>query len=261
MHIGSELSGLRKLITMAWSREGGRLLNFKDNWTKAVGWRRSKCIIHTYAISKEWLEVLYLKDIWNDGKWIINYDEMNKEAHCLIWWDVTVSLAAFWWEEMVSVPVFVLGKSKSLFWGGMLTVLREAARKNDKGSVLCEISTHKSTRRRLTCSPNKLLTMAKRRKNVRRKKSTAVLNAKEWYTHCCLKLGQLQLCHTGFLFPNELYLYRWTCLSERISVLLFSLLSQDSTHFILEGILLSKAALDVRSWRLSVETFVNAHPL
>lgn len=30
-----------------------------------------------YEIFKEWMKVLYLKDIWNDKEWNINYGEMN----------------------------------------------------------------------------------------------------------------------------------------------------------------------------------------
>lgn len=30
-----------------------------------------------YEIFKEWMKVLYLKDIWNDEEWNINYGEMN----------------------------------------------------------------------------------------------------------------------------------------------------------------------------------------
>lgn len=30
-----------------------------------------------YEIFKEWMKALYLKDIWNDKEWNINYGEMN----------------------------------------------------------------------------------------------------------------------------------------------------------------------------------------
>lgn len=53
----------------------------------------------------------------------------------------------------------------------MLTVHREAARKNDKKSLFCEISTHKSNRRHLMCSSNKLLTVRRDiRKNLQQLK-------------------------------------------------------------------------------------------
>lgn len=201
------------------------------------------------------MKVLYLKDIWNDKEWNINYGEMNKEIHCQLWWDISVSLAPIGEKRQCLLPRLFC--PSYYFEGDCWQFLGRHREKNDKESLFCEISTHKSTRRHLTGPPNKLLTMGERHKNGRRKKPTAALNAKQWYTPCRLALGQLQLCHSGFLFPNELYFYRCTCLSERRSGLLFSLLSQDGPHFISGRILLSKASLDVRSWRPSVETFVN----
>lgn len=40
-----------KLIIISW--DGNRLLGFKDNWSKVMGWIRSKYIVYTYDTFKE----------------------------------------------------------------------------------------------------------------------------------------------------------------------------------------------------------------
>lgn len=102
--------------------------------------------------------------------------------------------------------------------------------------------------------------MGEKRQKARRNKSTVALKAQELNTPCCLTLDQPQLCHVGFFFLFILLFQNWSCTSIDAHAYLpegTSLVSFFS-HFILEGIFLSKASLDVAFPCISVETFVAA---